>query len=746
MTPTARNSQASRRWIIPAIVAAILFIGAVAGNLVAAYVQPSLEPYRLWVTAIFVVSFIVAVVFAIAEARRSSDSPPSSGTKETRTVEGDVVARDKITKIYQVASPAATALHQLRAPVGDFVGREKEIETVINALRSDSRASITGISGMGGIGKTELALLVAERLTDEYPDAQFFVNLQGTDLNPRRPEEVLATFIRAFVGLEAALPDDLDQLTQLYLSQLSGKHALVLLDNAADSTQVRPLLPPTGSAALVTSRHALTLPGMTPLTLNPLTAPEASELLIEIAPRAKSVADQVCNLCGYLPLAIRAAGSLLAVTLDLDPADYAEQLKDERTRLERLGTEGVEIGFEASFNLSYARLDSAAARVFRQLTLFPATFDTAAAEAVSSDPGHVHLSDLVRRSLVLYDSGTKRYRLHDLARLFANHRINEDERAEAQKLHATHYQTVLAAANALYLAGGESVIRGLALFDLERANILMGHAWAEAEAEIDQDAAKLCVAYPDVSAYILNLRQHPREWIRWLEVQLAASRTLSDRISECHALGNLGTAFAIVGESQQAKGYYEQNLVIARQLGDRRSEGSTLGNLAIVYKNLGQTKLAVEFLEQRLPIAREVGDRRGEGNALSNLGTAYLGLRETRRAIGLYEQSLVIHREIGDRRGEGQSLSNLGAAYSDLGETKRAIEFYEQSLVIYREIGDRRGEGICLWNMSMSTDDVGERSGAIACAQQAVAILEQLEDPNAAKARAKLAEWKAAAD
>ena len=117
--------------------------------------------------------------------------------------------------------------------------------------------------------------MVAERLSSEYPDAQFFANLQGTDPNPRRPEEVLATFIRAFVGLEAALPDDLDQLTQLYLSQLSGKRVLVLLDNAADSTQVRPLLPPKGSAALVTSRHALTLPGMNPLMLNPLTAPEA---------------------------------------------------------------------------------------------------------------------------------------------------------------------------------------------------------------------------------------------------------------------------------------------------------------------------------------------------------------------------------------------------------------------------------------------------------------------------------------
>jgi hypothetical protein len=413
-----------------------------------------------------------AGVITIASGERSvtvggdvSGSNIITGVEEAAVVgskvDGDVVARDKITQtIYQAASPAATALHQLRAPVGDFVGREREIEALIDALRSGRRACISGISGMGGIGKTELALLVAERLSSEYPDAQFFVNLQGTDPNPRRPEEVLATFIRAFVGLEAALPDNLDQLTQLYLSQLSGKRVLVLLDNAADSTQVRPLLPPKGCAALVTSRHALTLPGIIPLMLNTLTAPEARELLLEIAPQAEPVADQVCYLCGYLPLAIRAAGSLLALTIDLDSADYAGQLKDERTRVERLGTEGVEIGFEASFNLSYARLASEAARVFRKSAMFSGSFDATAAEVVCADPGHVHLSDLVRRNLVLYDSSTKRYRLHDLARLFADSRLSDAELVEAQRQHATHYRTVLAAADDLYLEGGESLTRG----------------------------------------------------------------------------------------------------------------------------------------------------------------------------------------------------------------------------------------------------------------------------------------------
>jgi hypothetical protein len=281
----------------------------------------------------------------------------------------------------------------------------------------------------------------------------------------------MANCIRAFLGPEARLPEDLDQLSQLYRSQLSGKRALLLLDNAADRAQVRSLLPPVGCALLVTSRQTMTLPGMTPLTLNPLTDDEARELLLEIAPRAVPAAEQICKLCGYLPLAIRAAGSLLTITPDLDPVDYAMQLQDERNRLERIGTEGVEIDVAASFNLSYAGLTPEVARVFRLLSMFPGTFDAAATEVVCDDEGHLCLSELVRRSLVLYDATTKRYRLHDLARLFGDAELSTAERAAGQKRYATHYKEVLAAAEDLYQEGGEALARGLALLILNGATL-----------------------------------------------------------------------------------------------------------------------------------------------------------------------------------------------------------------------------------------------------------------------------------
>jgi hypothetical protein len=182
---------------------------------------------------------------------------------------------------------------------------------------------------------------------------------------------------------------------------------------------------------------------MTPLTLYPLTEKEARQLLLEIAPRAEPPAEQICRLCGYLPLALRAAGSLLAITPDLDPIDYAMQLQDERSRLDHIGTEGVEIDVAASFNLSYARLASETARVFRLLSVFPATFDAAAEEVICADAGHIQLSDLLQRSLVLYDESTKRYRLHDLAQLFAKAKLSPEERTFGEKRFATHYKDVL---------------------------------------------------------------------------------------------------------------------------------------------------------------------------------------------------------------------------------------------------------------------------------------------------------------
>ncbi|HKG12060.1 MAG TPA: tetratricopeptide repeat protein [Pyrinomonadaceae bacterium] len=638
------------------------------------------------------------------------------------------------------APPVAT-LHQLRAPVGDFVGREKEIGELLAALRGGAGAPVGGISGMGGVGKTELALYVANELRDTYTDAQLFLDMRGTDERPREPSDALAACIRAFLGLEQRLPDGLEELKRLYLSVLEGRRALILLDNARDDAQVRPLMPPHGSALLVTSRNAVTLPGMkTRIALDQLNPEEARELLTGIAPHIHAdVADRICELCGHLPLAIRAAGSLLAVTADLDPSDYAAQLRDERTRLEQIGAEGVDVSVEASFNLSYARLSPDAQSVFRRLAVFPASFDAAAEEAVCEDENHKHLTALLRRNLVSYSAAARRYRLHDLARLFADSHMNEGERIMTGMRHSAHYAGVLREAHELYKQGGDGITRGLALLDLEWRNFQAGQAWAEGQSGEYEAAMELCSLYPDAGANVLPLRQHPRERMAWAKAALTAARRLKNRTAEGVHLGTLAIAHAEVGETRRAIECHEQALAIHREVGNRLNEGGALNNLGLAYNELGETRRAIEYYEQGLVIARELGDRRSEAAALGNLGLAYANLGETHRALEFTEQYLAIARELGDRYREGIALGNLGLAYGNLGEAHRAVEFFEQALAIAREIGDRQGEGRALFNIGAMFANIGDYGQAMTHAEAALEIFEQIESPHAKAVRALIA-------
>jgi tetratricopeptide (TPR) repeat protein len=632
------------------------------------------------------------------------------------------------------ALAAVLSLHQLPPPPADFVGREQEITELLSALERGG-VTISGLQGMGGIGKTTLALKLAEQLKTRYPDAQFYLDLKGASAKPLTAAEALAHVLRAYHPT-AKLPESEAELRGLFLSVLDGRRALLLMDNASDAAQVEPLIPPDSCALLVTSRKHFTLPGLFAKDLDTLPLEDARTLLLTIAPRIGDHANEIAEVCGCLPLALRLAASAIAKYANLRPSDYAARLKDAREQLKLI---------EASLRLSYELLTDELKKLWRMLAVFPHTFDEPAATAVweaDADSGRDSLSELFAASLVEWNEATIRYSLHDLARVFANDRLTDAERETARKLHAIHYKSVLVEVVGLYKNGGESSMQGLALFDLELANIHAGQAWAERSANEHADAAELCIGYPDAGIWILLFRQHPRERIKWLVPALAAARRLRRRSSEGAILGNLGEAYSVLGESRRAIELHEQSLVFLREIGDRRGEGAVLGNMGVAYADLGETKRAIEFYEQGLQIAREIGDRRGEGHALGNLGSAHWRLGETSRAIEFYQQRLQIAREIGDRRGEGNALGGMGIAYSVLGDTRRAIEFYEQHLAITREVGDRRGEGDALWNMSLAFDKLGERQKAVAHAEAALAIRVEIEDPRAAMVRKHLTIWK----
>jgi CHAT domain-containing protein/Tfp pilus assembly protein PilF len=228
------------------------------------------------------------------------------------------------------------------------------------------------------------------------------------------------------------------------------------------------------------------------------------------------------------------------------------------------------------------------------------------------------------------------------------------------------------------------------------------------------------------SAYA-NLGQY-QEAISFHEQQLSITREIGDRRGEGTALGNLGSAYFRLGQYQKAIGLYEQQLSITREISDRRGEGAALGNLGSAYFRLGQYQEAIGLYEQQLSITREIGDRRGEGAALGNLGSAYLSLGQDQEAIGLYEQSLAITREIGDRLGEGNAQGNLGNAYLNLGQYQEAIGLYEQQLSITREISDRQGEGNAQGDLGNAYANLGQLEQALEQYQQALTIAQEIGD------------------
>ena len=365
--------------------------------------------------------------------------------------------------------------HQIPPPLPDFTGRSKDLEELLDNF--EHGATITGLRGMGGIGKTALAYKLAEKLADRYPDGQILIDMNGTSDEPLTAAGAMAQVIHAF-DPEARLPLRESEISGLYRSKLHDKRVLILFDNAAEDDQVRPLLPLPSCGIIVTSREKFTLPGLIVKDLDIMPSSDACALLLKIASRIGDHAVELAKLCGHLPLALRAASSLLANEHDLSPSEYLKELRIERTRLERIGGEGVDRDVTASFNLSYSRLKPDEARVFRLLSIFPADFDANAEEYLCKDKGHKRLSKLVRWSLVDFHENNDRYRLHDLARIFADKRLQKEDgealHAMALQRYFVRYLNVLSKAHDLYEKGGDNIILGLKILDRELPNIQAG--------------------------------------------------------------------------------------------------------------------------------------------------------------------------------------------------------------------------------------------------------------------------------
>jgi tetratricopeptide (TPR) repeat protein len=573
---------------------------------------------------------------------------------------------------------------------------------------------------MGGIGKTQIAYVVAQQVSPLFPDAQILLDMRGSRPDPLPPEQALKTIIQALEP-EAPLLDDLLELQRTYRSLCHDKRVLILADDARDAAQVGPLLPPRGSALLLTSRNRFALPDMEIADLEVLKQHEAEQLLLEISPRIGSSAASLAQLCGFLPLALRLSANLLKDN-PISVSSYLENLEDRRNRLKHLyDPENPSASVEASLQLSYEAIDQNAQAVLCQLSVFPGTFDRDAALAVAALPGAADDPDsnsqlvgaaidlLYRRSLIEWDRKTERFVMHDLVRDFSSSLL--DNEGAPRMRHALYYAMVADLADEFYNRGGESLIRGLSLFDMERTNIDIGWSWArdQAATSSDQEIGELLINYAYVTVSIGDLRyDFRRERIPQLQSAVAAARVAKDKSVEGRLLATLGLAYGDLGDTSKAISYSEQALEIMKEIGDRPGEGIALSGLGGAYYVLGDTSKAISYYEQRLQIAKEIGDRRNEGNALGNLGVAYGNLGDTNKAISYYEQVLGIMKEIGDRRSEAIALGNLGLTYDNLGDINKAISYYEQDLQIAREIGDRRSEAATSWNLGLVMEKQGD--------------------------------------
>lgn len=646
-------------------------------------------------------------------------------------------------------------VRQVRDPIPSFTGRSGEVERLSRMLRTATGAvaTISGVRNLAGIGKTALACRVAQEAQAQFP-LQIFLDMRGQSEAPLRPELALERVIRAFPQAEARLPTELEPLTELYRSLLSGQRALIIADDVRDSAQIKPLLPPPGCALLLTSRSRLMLQGVPTyhsLELDALTSSDATALLRSLCSRiSMTQAAELATRCSNLPLALQLVGNMLRDDPTRQIPDFTQQLVTERARIESLRTgDNAASDLLTVISLAWKYADPWSRGALGQLTILNTGFDREMAEAVIALPPHASpVSEILRRLqkilLIEQDPKTSLFYIHNLIRGFAQNQSDPAQEQPARARHAAQVARMLQIYEQRYRQGRDGPNEALGRFDRERAHVESAYAWATERATLDETASRRCIELVLAAPNILNHRMPPRLRIRWFESGLSCARRIGDRQAEARLLGYLGPAYRELGQPQRAVECYEQSLTAARAVGERTAELRALSSLGLAFLELAQPQKAITYFEPNLALARELADRRAEGVALGNLGLAHLDLNQAARAVAYFELDLAIARSLGDLRSEGRALGNLGLAQRMNGQPQRAIEYYDQHLKIARLVGDRRGEGNSAWNRALALMAVGRRGDAITGAELALRIREENGDPRADKVRAAILSWKSA--
>jgi DNA-binding SARP family transcriptional activator len=653
---------------------------------------------------------------------------------------------------------------QLPADVADFTGREDQIKHLCDLLASGGAEADPGavrialVAGSGGLGKTSLAVHAAHRVRGSFPDGQLYVDLLGATPQPLPPGDVLARFLRD-LGVDGRdIPADDDERAARYRTVLAGHRMLIVLDNARDAAQVRPLLPGTASCAvLITTRSRMPDLASTRLVdLNVLDDDEALILFTKVVGDERAAAEpeataELLLACAGLPLAIRICAARLNTRTGWTIQTMASRLRDEHRRLDEL--RAGDMAVRASFQVSFASLPAsiqpdgiAPADAFRMLGLWHGpSISSAAAAALFGAPEYLAedaLEALVDAHL-LESTSSDRYKFHDLLRVYSSERAVADlsgpvRDAALGRLLTWYMRTADAAATVVSPhrynvpldpgsddsapLGFDAAEGALAWYDSERVNIVAATRQAS-QCGLHEIAWRL----PAPMFSVLSRRGNWADLVTMNRIALASARQAGNRQGEAWVLNTLGLALGVIRDSESI-GCLEQSLAIRREIGDRRGETQTANNLADAYEALGRGKDAVDLLRRALELNRKVGDRYGEAVALSNLGAALLHLDRAEEAIDFLRQSRDIFAEIGYPDGAGYALHSLGRCYLSLGRDADALDCLQQALASHQAAGNRNRQAVTLRALGLAQSRNGQPAQAWASWNHAAEIFDHLGD------------------